>query len=60
MYIQYYTCMYMVRTWYVRAVVQTCTYIVQTCMYMFMHLCTRFESYKHVHTMYKPVYQGFV
>ena len=55
-----YTCMYMVCTWYVQVVVLTCTYIVQTCMYMFIHLCTRFQSYKRVRTMYKPVYQGFV
>ncbi len=31
-------------------------FIVQTCMYIFILLCTHFESYKHVHTMYKPVY----
>ncbi len=31
-------------------------YIIQTCMYMFILLCRRFESYKHVHTTYKPVY----
>ena len=37
-------------------IVQTCKYIVQTCMYMYKHVYTRFESYKHVHTMYKPVY----
>jgi hypothetical protein len=35
-------------------------YIVQTCMYMFTHLHTRFESYKHVHTVYKHVYARFV
>jgi len=57
-----YTSMYimMVCTWYVQVVVWTCTYIVQTCMYMFIHLCTRFQSYKPVRTMYKPGYQGFV
>ncbi len=55
-----YTCMYMVCTWYVQVVVWTCTYIVQTCMYMFIHLCTHFQSYKRVRTMCKPVYQGCV
>ena len=65
-----YTCMYMVctclacSTWYVQVVVWTCTYIVQTCMsryiMMFIHWCTRFQSYKRVCTMYKPGCQGFV
>ena len=31
-------------------------YIVQTCMYTFIRLCTHFEFYEHVRTMYKPVY----
>ncbi len=31
-------------------------YIVQTCMYMYIQVYTRFDSSKHVHTMYKPVH----
>jgi hypothetical protein len=46
----------MVRTWYVHSGLSTCMYIVQTCMYMYIHVNTRFESYKHVHTMYNHVY----
>ncbi len=42
------TALYMVRI--------VCT--VQTCMYMFIHLHTRFESYKHVHTVYKYVHES--
>ncbi len=36
-----YTCPYMVRTWYVHSEVWTCTYIVQTCMYMCYDVYTR-------------------
>ncbi len=52
------TRMYMVRTWYVHSAWHTCMYIVQTGMYimMFILLCSRFESYKHVHAKYKPVH----
>jgi hypothetical protein len=28
-------------------------YIIQTCMYMFIQVYARFDSYKHVHIMYK-------
>jgi hypothetical protein len=31
-------------------------YIVQTCMYMFIQVYARFDSYKHVHIMYKHVH----
>ena len=30
------------------------------CSDVYVHVYTRFESYKHVHTMYKPVYASFV
>ncbi len=36
--------------------VQTCMYIVQTCMYMFIQVYMRFDSYKHVHIIYKQVH----
>ena len=35
-------------------------YLIQTCMYMFIHVCTCFELYQHVHTVYKPVYGLFL
>ncbi len=39
---------------YIHCTVQTCMYIVQTCMYMFIQVYSRvFDSYKHVHIMYK-------
>ncbi len=53
MYVHFCKCIYM----YVHGM---CTYIVQTCMYMFIHLCTRFQSYKRVRTMYKSGCQVFV
>ncbi len=31
-------------------------YIVQTCMYMFIKVYMHFDSYKHVHIMYKHVH----
>ncbi len=31
-------------------------YIVQTCMYMFIQVYARFDSYKHEHIMYKHVH----
>jgi hypothetical protein len=48
--------MYMVHTWYVHSGLSKCMYIVQTCIYMYIHVYTRSESYEHVHTMYKYVY----
>ena len=53
-------------TWYVHGMYNegykplACMYIVQTCMYMFIHLNTSFASYKRVHTMHKHVYAQFV
>jgi hypothetical protein len=55
---QYVHGMYMVRTSSGMNVYVHCSDA--ACMYMFIHLCTRFQSYKRVRTMYKPVYQGFV
>ena len=43
-----------------RAINLACMYMVQTCMYMFIHLHTSFASYKHEHTKYKHVYTGNV
>ena len=40
---------------YIHGKVKACMYIVQTCMYMFIQVYTRFDSYKHVHIMYKHV-----
>ncbi len=31
-------------------------YIIRTCMYMFIQVYARFDSYKHVHIMYKDVH----
>ena len=41
---------------YIHGKVQTCMYIVQTYMYMFIQVYTRFDSYKDVHIMYKHVH----
>ena len=49
-----------VSTWYVHGMYTGNRGYKHVCMYMFIHLHTYFESYKHVHTVYRHVYARFV